>query len=227
MSGVERGIFITFEGPDGSGKSSQVERFAASLERAGVACTVTREPGGTAVGERVREIVLHAADLRLTPTADALLFNAQRAQHTEQVIRPALERGDVVVCDRYADSSLAYQGYGGGRPLDQLRAIQRIATGGLVPDLTILLDVPAEVGLARVRAAATGNRFENELDLAYHERVRAGYLELARTEPERFEVVDATPDAGAVAERVLEAACRRLPRLAGAIARSGAVTPGS
>ena len=172
------GVFITLEGPDGSGKSSLLLSLAAALRDRGCDVVATREPGSTPLGEQVRRLVLDTEPrIDRTGRADALLFAASRAQHVEEVIRPGIARGAVVVCDRYADSSLAYQGAGSGVPMDELRAVQRFATGGLVPDLTILLDLPVEAGLGRKSAEVT--RFEAYHDVAYHERVRAAFLAFA------------------------------------------------
>jgi dTMP kinase len=207
-----RGVFITLEGPDGSGKSSLLPRLAASLATRGLDVVTTREPGSTPLGERIRRLVLDTEPkIDRTGRADALLFAAARAQHVAEVIEPALARGAVVVCDRYADSSLAYQGVGSGVPLDELRAVQHFATGGLVPDLTILLDLPVDVGLGRKAQEIT--RFEAYQDRAYHERVRQAFLDFAAAEPERFAIVDATlpPD------EVLAAATSALERIANRI----------
>lgn len=203
------GRFITLEGPEGAGKTVLAERLAEALEGQGRVVLTTREPGGTRLGERLRAILLDDGSggqpSALVPSADALLFNAARAQLVAEVVRPALERGEDVVCARFADSTLAYQGYGAGLPLDELRAIQAVATGGLAPDLTILLDVSPEIGLAR-KSDESRNRFESAFDLAFHERVRAGFLELARQEPERFRVIDAARPIDIVAPEVIEAA---------------------
>lgn len=211
---VGHGHFITLEGPDGSGKSTQAERLAARLRAAGYAVTLTREPGGTPLGERVRQILLHATELDLAPAADALLFNAARAQQVAQVIRPALERGEVVVCDRFSDSTLAYQGYGSGQSQAALRAVEAFAIGDVRPELTILFDLPTEIGLARRREAADGDRFETAFDVAFHRRVRDGYLTLAAAEPGRFVVVDADGELETVEVRVVQAVGRLLPDLA-------------
>ena len=224
QSGETRpGVFITLEGPDGSGKSSLLQSLAAALREAGCEVVATREPGSTPLGEQVRRLVLDTEPkIDRTGRADALLFAASRAQHVEEVIRPALERGAVVVCDRYADSSLAYQGAGSGVPMDELRAVQRFATGGLVPDLTVLLDLPVEAGLERKSAEVT--RFEAYHDIAYHERVRAAFLGFAAEEPGRYAVVDATLDADGVLVAAREAVGRladRAPCLATPGARGG------
>jgi dTMP kinase len=206
----QRGRFITFEGPDGSGKSTQAARLADALRGRGLDVVLTREPGGTPLGERVREVLLSAADaLTHSPRADALLFNAARAQHVDDVIAPALDRAAVVVCDRYGDSTVAYQGYGSGLPLDRLRAIGGFATRGIQPDLTILLDLPVSAGLGRRAIGEPGGmtRFErpDAFDTAYHERVRAGFLELATVEPNRWRVVDADRPEDEVAADVYDA----------------------
>lgn len=213
------GVFITLEGPDGSGKSSLLRRLSAHLAAAGCDVVATREPGSTPLGEQVRRLVLDTEPkIDRTGLADALLFAASRAQHVADVIRPALERGAVVVCDRYADSSMAYQGAGSGLPMDELAAVQRFATGGLVPDLTILLDLPVEVGLSRKSAEVT--RFEAFQDRAYHERVRAAFLAFAAAEPGRYVTLDATQDEAAVladAVATLERVADRAPCLRDAI----------
>ena len=204
-------MFITLEGPDGSGKSSLLRSLSAWLEAAGCDVVATREPGSTPLGEQIRRLVLDTEPkIDRTGRADALLFAASRAQHVDEVIRPALARGAIVVCDRYADSSMAYQGAGSGVPLDELAAVQRFATGGLVPDLTILLDLPVDAGLARKSAEVT--RFEAYHDTDYHQRVRDAFLAFAAAEPDRYAIVDATRDEPGVLEASL-AALRRLPAL--------------
>ncbi|HET7831245.1 MAG TPA: dTMP kinase [Candidatus Limnocylindrales bacterium] len=210
-TGTPRGVFITLEGPDGSGKSSLLRSLSAWLEAAGCDVVATREPGSTPLGEQIRKLVLDTEPkIDRTGRADALLFAASRAQHVDEVIRPALARGAIVVCDRYADSSMAYQGAGSGVPMDELSAVQRFATGGLVPDLTILLDLPVDAGLARKSAEVT--RFEAYHDTDYHQRVRDAFLAFAAAEPDRYAIVDATRDeAGVLAASV--AALRRLPLL--------------
>lgn len=187
-----RGWFITIEGPEGAGKTTQAVRLETHLRSRGVPVLRTREPGGTFLGERIRNLLLDVdeGDNTVDPLADALLFNAARRQLVEEVIRPALSAATSVVCARFADSTLAYQGYGSGLPIDDLRALERVATGGLRPDLTILLDLPPEVGLGR-KAPDDRTRFELAFDLDFHRRVRDGFLDLAAREPERFAVVDA------------------------------------
>jgi dTMP kinase len=191
---MARGRFITFEGPEGGGKTVLARRLADELRSRGHVVRTLREPGGTRVGERLRAILLEKAGpdaLVIDARADALLFSAGRAQLVAEVIVPALEAGEIVIDARHADSTLAYQGYGMGLPLDELRSIQAFATGGLVPDLTILLDVPPAVGIGR-KTDDGRNRFESSFDLAFHERVRAGYLAMAAAEPGRFRVIDSS-----------------------------------
>jgi dTMP kinase len=213
-------VFITLEGPDGSGKSSLLRRLSAHLVAAGCDVVATREPGSTPLGDQVRRLVLDTEPkIDRTGLTDALLFAASRAQHVAEVIRPALARGAIVVCDRYLDSSMAYQGAGSGLPMDELAAVQRFATGGLVPDLTILLDLPVEVGLARKSAEVT--RFEAFHDHAYHQRVRDAFLAFAVAEPERYATVDATRDEDAVladAIATLDRIADRAPCLRTAVA---------
>jgi len=208
-----RGRFITIEGPDGSGKTTQVERLAERLRSAGHEVLVTREPGGTRLGEQLREILLarHGGVEPTDALTDAFLFEAARRQLVRQVIRPALADGSIVVCGRYSDSTLAYQGYGAGAPLDVLRAIDAAATDGLRPNLTILLDLPVEVGLARKGPDET-TRFEAEQDVAFHRRVRAGFLALAADEPDRFAVVDATLTVDEVADEAWSIVAEMLAR---------------
>lgn len=204
-SGSGRGWFLTIEGPEGAGKTSQARQLADQVAAAGLEVVLTREPGGTALGERIRDLLLRAGPETHDPRSDALLFNAARARIVADVIVPAVARGAVVIATRFADSTLAYQGYGAGLPLDELRALESFATGGLRPDRTILLDLPVEVGLAR-KSGDEVTRFESDLDVAFHRRVRDGFLALARAEPERYRVVDAAADPDAVYRAVVAAA---------------------
>jgi dTMP kinase len=205
MSGV-RGRFITFEGPEGSGKSTQVALLRARLEKAGRQVRQTREPGGTALGEALRHILLTADGTGMVPLAEALLLSTDRAQHVAEVIRPSLSAGCVVLADRYVDSMLAYQGFGRELPLDVLETLARIATESLVPDLTILIDLDVEESLARRRRASeTGGGELNRFDvraIQFHERVRHGFLALAEREPERFYILDGARPVEDVAEDV-------------------------
>jgi dTMP kinase len=203
------GWFITIEGPDGSGKTTQATALATHLASRGFDVHVTREPGGTWLGERLRDVLLArtTSTAATDPLTDALLFNAARRQLVSEVIRPALAAGTTIVCARFADSTLAYQGYGAGVPLERLLALAEAATDGLTPDLTILLDLAVEDGLAR-KAPGDVTRFEAEFDLAFHRRVREGFLALAADDPERFVVVDAGRPATEVALAVATAVDR-------------------
>jgi dTMP kinase len=200
---TSRGRFITLEGPEGSGKTTAARHLSEWLRKQGISTVLTREPGGTPLGDEIRNVVLHRQGIAddLDPRTDALLFAAQRAQHVARLIRPALERGAWVVSARYLDSSLAYQGAAYGLDLDEMRRLQQFATGGLTPDLTILLDVPVEIGLARKRRGQW-NRFEDTHEAAFFERVRDAYQELARAEPERFRVIDGSGSVNEVDEIV-------------------------
>jgi dTMP kinase len=200
------GLFITLEGPDGAGKSSQATLLFEHVRDLGKAVVLTREPGGTIVGEGVRNVLLDLQGEGHTAVSDALLYNAARHHSVIEVIRPALERGDVVISDRYADSTLAYQGYGGGAPLEDLAVIQRLTTGGLAPHRTVLIDVSVEAGLARRHSGpAEGlNRFETSSlhGTDFHQRVRDGYLALAAADPARWRIVNGEEDRDAVAAAV-------------------------
>jgi len=195
-------LFITFEGPEGSGKSTQVELLYNSLRQQGITVICTREPGGTIIGEQIRAVLHDLKNLDMLPAAEALLYSAARAQLVGQVILPALQRGELVISDRYTASTLAYQGFGHGLDLRTLRVITDLATGALRPDLVICLDVDIETGLQRKwRARQEGqgewNRMD-QLDVAFHRRVRQGYLEMARQDPDRWLVIDASQPVGVI-----------------------------
>ncbi|MCP4425092.1 MAG: dTMP kinase [Chloroflexi bacterium] len=184
-------MFITFEGPEGSGKSSQIPLLAAFLRRQGLDVIATREPGGTFIGDQIRDVLHDVANTAMDATAELLLYSASRAQLVGELVRPALAEGKIILCDRFADSTLAYQGYGRNLDLTSLRTITQFAIGGLKPDLTLLLDIDVKRGLNRRR---DGNEEMNRLDLEalhFHQRVREGYHELALMEPERWVIVDA------------------------------------
>jgi dTMP kinase len=180
------GLFVCFEGGDGAGKSTQVQLLTEALERRGRQVVVTRQPGGTPLGAQIRELVLHGG--HVAARAEALLFAADKAHHVDQLIRPALAAGSVVITDRYVDSSITYQGAGRELGADEIRALQHWAVGGLLPDITIVLDVSPEVG--RARRGDVHDRLESEAD-AFHAAVRRGYLDLAAQDPDRYLVIDA------------------------------------
>lgn len=187
----KQGKFITFEGPDGSGKTTQMALLGDFLRQQGFSLILTREPGGTPIGDQIRSVLMALKNQEMQPRTEILLFQASRAQLVEQVILPNLAQGAVVLCDRYADSTLAYQGYGYRCfTLEQLRPLIAFATGGLTPDLTLLLDVEVEVGLRRRMKKGDWNRLD-AYDLPFHQRVRQGYLEMALAEPQRWVVIDA------------------------------------
>ncbi len=197
MTQATSGVFITLEGPEGSGKTTQLPLLAAWLEAQGYDVVQTREPGGTAIGERVRALLHDPVHVEMEPRAEILLYSASRAQLVGEVIRPALRAGQWVLCDRYFDSTYAYQGYGRGLSLDALRRITAFATDGLTPDVTLYLDLPPEIGLQRRQQGGEEmNRLDRE-ELAFHRQVRAGYQALAAREPERWITVDAR---GSIAE---------------------------
>lgn len=183
-----RGQFITFEGPEGAGKSTQLGLLHEWMKSVGLPVRVTREPGGTALGAGIREVLLTPRDEEVSPLAELLLYEADRAQHVSRVIRPALEAGEHVLCDRFFDSTTAYQAYGRGLPLDLVEGMNIRATEALVPDMTFLLEASPEEGLRRARAGAQGDRLEGE-SLAFHERVWKGFVEIARREPGRFRLI--------------------------------------
>jgi dTMP kinase len=201
--------FITLEGPEGSGKTIQSAALADRLGELGLDVLLTREPGGTSIGDQIRRVLGSLENISMRPSTEFLLFSASRAQHVEEVILPHLESGGVVVCDRYLDSSLAYQGHGHGLSLQDLRAITFFATGGLMPDLTLLLDVPAEDGLRRREEGGSWNRLD-EYSLDFHQRVRQGYLELVAAEPDRWVVIDASPSIETVQDSIRKAVEARL-----------------
>jgi len=212
---MNRGVFITFEGPEASGKSTHIRLLAERLRARGIAVTLTREHGGTPLGEAIRRLLQHDGSGEApVPQAEVLLFLASRAQHVARVIEPALSRGEWVLCDRFSDSTLAYQGYGRGFDLAQLRAVDAFATCALTPDLTVLLDVTPETSRRRLRARqaqtdAAPDRIERETD-AFHARLRAGFLELAAAEPRRVTVLTTEREQEQVAAEILAAVERRV-----------------
>ena len=195
-------MFITLEGPDGSGKTRQIQPTAKFLTRQGLRVFTAREPGGTSIGDQVRDILMAMKNTSMHPRAETLLFCAARAQLVEEVIKPRLAAGEVVLLDRYADSTLAYQGYGHQHDLGLIRKVLDFATSGLTPDLTLLLDIDPQAGLTRRQQ---GGGEWNRLDayqLAYHQRVRLGYLEMAKQDPARWKVVDASQPPGMVQSKI-------------------------
>jgi dTMP kinase len=208
---MRRGFFITFEGGEGAGKSTQIRRLAGALTRAGHKVVVTREPGGSPGAEAIRHVILSGAAESLGPAMEAVLFAAARSDHIEQLIRPAVEAGKIVLCDRFMDSTRVYQGRTGGLDPAFIAALERATVGGMIPDLTIILDIPPEIGLeraARRRGADEADRFEKET-LETHRRRREAFLEIARREPQRCFVVDASQSSEAVA-RTVEGRVREL-----------------
>ena len=185
-------MFITLEGPEGSGKSSHIQPLAEWLRAQGNTVYTTREPGGTEIGDQIREVLMNMKNGEMQPRTELLLFQAARAQIVEQVLKPRLTAGETILCDRYFDSTLAYQGYGHNLfSLDEIRSLIRFATGGLIPDLTLLLDLDVGLGLQRKGKSDEWNRLD-AYTVEFHRRVRAGYLELAGLEPQRWRIVDAS-----------------------------------
>ena len=209
MTASPTGLFLTFEGPEGAGKSTQIRLLAARLEVEGISHLLTREPGGTPTGDRLRELVLDSRS-RVSAMTEFLLYSASRAQLVHEVIRPALERGQVVVCDRYVDSSYAYQGHGRGLDMAQLRAVSEAATEGLLPQLTVLLDLDPALGLKRAARVNPPDRIE-AAGLEFHGRVRQGFLALAAAEPGRFLLLDAALQEEVLSERMWQVVQPLLP----------------
>lgn len=197
-----RGPFVTFEGPEGGGKSEQARRLAALMQSRGWRVDLTREPGGTKLGEALRSLLLSGDDIAIGEEAELLMMSAARAQHVRERILPSINDGQAVICDRFVDSTFAYQGGGRGLDLERICQIQALATGGLVPDLRILLDLPVEDGLARrMREDATINRIDRA-SLLFHQRVRDTFLRLAEADPDGWAVIDARDDVATVAQKV-------------------------
>lgn len=197
---MNKGLFITIEGPDGSGKSTQIQFMKEFFEEQGLACLFTREPGGTLIGEKLREIILDKGNAEMCDMTEALLYAASRAQHVEELIKPALAEGKIVVCDRFIDSSIAYQGY--GRFLgDSVRIINEYAVGGCMPDVTFLMELDPSVGKSRIREDVQ-DRLELE-KIEFHNRVFAGYQELSKQYPDRFACIDAARDKETIRDEIL------------------------
>ncbi|MGH2541709.1 MAG: dTMP kinase [Ardenticatenaceae bacterium] len=207
-------MFITFEGPEGSGKTTQIGWLASWLLAQGYDVLATREPGGTVIGDQIRQIIMGMENKALVPEAEILLFSASRAQLVQEVVRPALRAGKIVLCDRFYDSTLAYQGYGHGLQLDALRRITDFATGGLQPHLTLLLDLDPALGLERRQTALDGGAEWNRMDdhaLAFHRRTREGYHYLADAEPSRWRIVDASQPPSMVQQQIRNHVAALLP----------------
>jgi len=206
-------MFITLEGTEGCGKTTQVLPLADALRRQGWDVLTTREPGGTPISEQIRSVLHNLDNTEMHTRTEILLFQAARAQHVEQLIRPHLARAGVVICDRFADSTLAYQGYGRQQPLEPLKALVDYATGGLKPDLTLLLDLDVEVGLRRRAKGGEWNRLD-ALEVAFYQRVRQGYYELVQAKPARWVVIDASQPSDVVQEAMRTAVMGRLKGIA-------------
>jgi dTMP kinase len=210
-------FFITFEGIEGCGKSTQVALLARHLSKAGHAVMTTREPGGCPIADQVRDILLDAANRDMAPVTELLLYAAARAQHVNEIVAPALESGQIVLCDRFTDATVAYQGYGRGLDLAVIEVLNRMARGNIRPDLTILVDCPVEIGLSRamarinVSSGAREERFELE-SLQFHRKVREGYLSLSQMEPDRFIVIDGSRTIEETETAIASAVIDRLPR---------------
>ena len=197
-------MFITFEGPDGSGKTTQIKRIGRILQSEGYDIIYTREPGGTEISDQIREVIMNMKNKRMSPRAEILLFCAARAQLVEEVIRPALNAGKIVISDRYADSTLAYQGFGHGFEQSTLKHLLNFATGGLWPDLTLLLDISAEDGLQRRLVNQSEWNRMDDYQLAFHQRVRNGYHILAAAEPDRWRKIDASQPEEKITLQIME-----------------------
>jgi dTMP kinase len=206
-------MFITFEGPEGSGKTSQMAELAEYLVQSKYDILTTREPGGTSIGDQIRAILLAMENQNMHPRTETLLFQASRAQLVEELIRPHLARGGLVLCDRYADSTIAYQGYGYKVDVGQVRAIVDFATGRLVPDLTLLLDIDVEEGLRRRSGAGGLNRLD-AYELAFHQRVREGYMHMAQSDPPRWVVINASRSFNKVQADLRQIVMQRLGQIA-------------
>ncbi|MBQ4511488.1 MAG: dTMP kinase [Anaerolineaceae bacterium] len=205
-------MFITFEGPDGSGKTTQLNGLMPVLEKQGLDVIRTREPGGTEIGDQIRSVIMDMKNKSMTPRAEILLFCASRAQLVEELIRPSLAAGKIILCDRYADSTMAYQGYGHGLDREALGQLLHFATGGLKPDLTLLFDIPSEAGLRR---RLSNHEEWNRMDdyaLQFHERVRNGYLEMAAAEPDRYVIINADRSKEEIHKEVVLTVMRKLNR---------------
>jgi dTMP kinase len=213
-------LFITFEGVEGSGKTTQIQRLKKYLTQKGISCKVTREPGGVPIGEKVRKILLNPDHHEMVPTTELLLYEAARAQHVKEIIKPFLKKGGIVICDRFSDATLAYQGYGRRIDLKWIDRLNRLASQGIKPDVTFLLDCPSDVGLKRaLQRIQTLNqereeRFERE-EIQFHQRVRKGYLAIAKKEPRRVKVIDTREGEERVFEKIRKIVDNLISRVQG------------
>lgn len=207
---MARGRFITLEGGEGAGKSTQIGLLRDALEAQGIAVLTTREPGGSEGGEEIRHLLVNGETHRWEPLTEALLNYAARHEHLQKVIEPALDAGTWVLCDRFADSTMAYQGYGHGMDREIIRRLHRLVVGDVQPDLTLILDMPVEEGLKRAGARGEGEDRYERMDGGFHERLRQGFLDIAKKEPARCTVIDATGDIGAVAMAIADVVAQRL-----------------
>lgn len=204
-----KGVFISFEGIEGSGKTMQSKLLYEYLKKKGFQALLTEEPGGSQIGRTIRDLLLSVDNIEMTPVTELLLYNASRAQHVEEVILPAMKKGCVVITDRFTDSTVAYQGYGRGIELNLIDNINRIVTGGLTPDITIILDLDVEIGIQRNKGINEKDRIERE-DITFHRRVRDGYHTIAAKEPERIQVIDASESIEKVHNRTIEIVMKTL-----------------
>ena len=199
---ADRGLFITFEGTDGAGKTTQIQRLSADLSKASYDICLTREPGGTPISEQIRDMLLNPDHSEMADITELLLYAASRAQHVSEVIKPALETGKIVISSRFADATVVYQGYGRGLDLDRISHLNQIATDGVRPDVTFVLDLPVEIGLQRVQSSRGGlDRLERE-KIEFHQRLREGYQTLAKQDPQRLKIIDAQANPDQVYARI-------------------------
>lgn len=200
-------LFITFEGIEGSGKTTQIKLLKNYLDKKGIPCKVTREPGGTPIGEKIRKILLNSEHQDMIPLGELFLYEASRAQHVCEIVKPSIEKGIVIICDRFTDASIAYQAFGRGLDLKLVKKLNRIASQGLKPDITFILDCPLNLGLKRALhrnqkvKIVKGDRFERE-DIKFHKRVRRGYFELAKKDPQRIKIIDTRSGKAEVFEKI-------------------------
>ncbi|HEX9758637.1 MAG TPA: dTMP kinase [Nitrospiria bacterium] len=197
------GLFVTFEGIEGSGKSTQIQKLGYALNREGLSTVVTREPGGTPIGEKIREIILDKNYQKMASKTELFLYLSSRAQHIAELIQPSLEKGEIVISDRFSDATLAYQGNGRGRDTEQLNQLNSFILNGLEPDLTFLLDIDVSKGLSRIKKRGPLNRLDQE-NLEFHQRVREGYLQIAKENPKRIQVLSGGNDSETIHKEIMQ-----------------------